>query len=837
MPTQTRGRQIKDDDVGREDINVTTIGRALATKVIAGTNIGISYTGADVGTGDVTVGLSGVVGVGNGGTGVSTITGVVIGNATSAFTGVAGTSNQVLRRNTANTAYEFFTLPASVLGTIALGQVAFGTAANTVGGDNGLFWDNTNKRLGIGTASPQRRLDVFTTANSATEYQFSLRNGQGSNNVSTGIVFGFNTVSVDPDYLSAISSIVTNRTTRAADLTFLTAATGTLIERMRLNSAGNLGLGVTPSAWGSSTFKVLDIGSTTSLYNDGGTILSENSFINSSFQYIYKTTNFASRYDQVSGQHRWFNAPSGTAGNSISFTQAMTLGSNSGLSIGTPSAAPAQGLLVQGAATFSSSVTVAGTIPATSGKLSVLTSTSTLGATADLGLLISNDGSAGKLAQIGFGYSESRSAAVIGGIISNGGGSTTSDLFFATRSTTVGSTAPTERMRITSAGNVGIGTASPAANLHLAGGVFILGQNKIDGSSDNLKIMSDFANISGSSTIEFSVDNSEKMRIFNDGNVLIQSGGTFTNAGFRLDVNGTGRFSGNLLVSTTSTSISNTLQFVPTNTNGQIRGQFILQTVSDTSVNTNDAYRWKVAAVGGAGNSGNWNSNLNFLRTTRAGVTDETVFTLNGYTGAATFSSSVTATNGNFSGFTRITGVTGVPSTGQGLELYYNASTGLASVGSFDRGAGVQKALELQALTISLKTGGSERMLITSGGNVLIGTTTDNSNKLRVNGTIFSDSSVTATSFFESSDATIKTLVEDAYQAKGIDSVVAKLYIKNGKQELGYYAQDLEGVLPSAVSKGSNGLLNLSYREVHTAKIAYLEQRIKQLENELVKPS
>jgi hypothetical protein len=128
-------------------------------------------------------------------------------------------------------------------------------------------------------------------------------------------------------------------------------------------------------------------------------------------------------------------------------------------------------------------------------------------------------------------------------------------------------------------------------------------------------------------------------------------------------------------------------------------------------------------------------------------------------------------------------------------------------------------------------------LVLQTNGNVTIGTTTDNGNRLRVNGTIFSDSSVTATSFFESSDATIKTLVEDDYQAKGIESVVAKLYIKNGKKELGYYAQDLEGVLPSAVSKGSNGLLNLSYREVHTAKIAYLEQRIKQLENELVKPS
>jgi hypothetical protein len=107
----------------------------------------------------------------------------------------------------------------------------------------------------------------------------------------------------------------------------------------------------------------------------------------------------------------------------------------------------------------------------------------------------------------------------------------------------------------------------------------------------------------------------------------------------------------------------------------------------------------------------------------------------------------------------------------------------------------------------------------------------------RTTGSLTATGSITATSFFESSDATIKTLVEDSYQAKGIDSVVAKLYIKNGKQELGYYAQDLEGVLPSAVSKGTDGLLNLSYREVHTAKIAYLEQRIKQLENELLKPS
>jgi hypothetical protein len=105
--------------------------------------------------------------------------------------------------------------------------------------------------------------------------------------------------------------------------------------------------------------------------------------------------------------------------------------------------------------------------------------------------------------------------------------------------------------------------------------------------------------------------------------------------------------------------------------------------------------------------------------------------------------------------------------------------------------------------------------------------------RLNSNATATFSSSVTATSFFESSDATIKTLVEDNYQAKGIESVVAKLYIKNGKQELGYFAQDLEDILPSAVNKDSDGLLNLSYREVHTAKIAALEKEITELKKQL----
>ena len=57
----------------------------------------------------LTAGWTGQLAVGRGGSGASTLTGVLIGNGTSAFTGVTGTASQILRRNAGNTAYEFFT--------------------------------------------------------------------------------------------------------------------------------------------------------------------------------------------------------------------------------------------------------------------------------------------------------------------------------------------------------------------------------------------------------------------------------------------------------------------------------------------------------------------------------------------------------------------------------------------------------------------------------------------------------------------------------------------------------------------------------------------------------
>ena len=99
---------------------------------------------------------------------------------------------------------------------------------------------------------------------------------------------------------------------------------------------GNVGIGVTPSAWYGDYTRAIEVGTAP----DNGTIWSSlnlqhshigigaNFYMDSSFIPRYKDSYPASQYQQEFGRHLWFIAPSGTTGNTITWNTAMTLDNN-----------------------------------------------------------------------------------------------------------------------------------------------------------------------------------------------------------------------------------------------------------------------------------------------------------------------------------------------------------------------------------------------------------------------------------------------------------------------------------------------------------------------------
>ncbi len=171
----------------------------------------------------------------------------------------------------------------------------------------------TSTGLGIGTSSPSAIASGYATIHAAST------NGGG-------VKFG-TTSSLNIGYAAGSAAGVEIGTQGALPLTLFTNN----VTRATLDSSGNLGLGVTPSAW-SGYGGVLElkgqgfVGSATANMQVGA-----NFFFNGSNS-IYKTSAAASFYQQNSGTHIWYIAPSGTAGNAITganaFVQVMTVSSD-----------------------------------------------------------------------------------------------------------------------------------------------------------------------------------------------------------------------------------------------------------------------------------------------------------------------------------------------------------------------------------------------------------------------------------------------------------------------------------------------------------------------------
>jgi len=158
-------------------------------------------------------------------------------------------------------------------------------------------------------------------------------------------------------------SALTNPVTGTGTTNYLPKFTGasTIGNSNLINDAsGNLGLGVTPSAWGSS-YKAIQISAGASFYGINSdsryAVMGANTYNNNTND-IYIGSGAASLYVQGIGAHQWFTATSGTAGNAISFTQAMTLNASGRLLLNTTSDDGSTTFQVNGTGRFSGNVFV-----------------------------------------------------------------------------------------------------------------------------------------------------------------------------------------------------------------------------------------------------------------------------------------------------------------------------------------------------------------------------------------------------------------------------------------------------------------------------------------------
>lgn len=266
--------------------------------------------------------------------------------------------------------------------------------------------------------------------------------------------------------------------------------------------AENVGIGITPSA-SFSGVEVLQLGKGMTLMgntNDDRAAMMANLYLDSNTAFRYVMDGLAGKVAIEDGIITFGTAPSGIAGEVATVTERMRIDS--------------------------------------SGLTTIKRTGITGVAKADMILQIGYEGNNGQNNLIGFGYNGGTNIpAYIGYTTTSGGGSTQGDLVFATRGVTT-DTAPTERMRISASGNVGIGQApSDFADwrvLELKGltnGSMLNFENSSSVRTGAI-VMNDASSLlrlqtMTASGIAFEPNNAEAMRIDSSGNVGI--GGSPTN--------------------------------------------------------------------------------------------------------------------------------------------------------------------------------------------------------------------------------------------------------------------------------------------------------------------
>jgi hypothetical protein len=179
--------------------------------------------------------------------------------------------------------------------------------------------------IGIGTSSPAYKLDVSGVGRFTGDAANFLYLEKSAN---TGVYARWKRP--NKEYILALD--INNN--GGNDFTIYDATANA--SRLTIDTSGNLGLGVVPSAWGSS-YRAIDISGGAAIAGlSNWTYITANAYDNGT-NWIYKSSSYATLSLAINGEQRWYTAPSGTAGSAITFTQAMTLDASGRLGIGTTS--------------------------------------------------------------------------------------------------------------------------------------------------------------------------------------------------------------------------------------------------------------------------------------------------------------------------------------------------------------------------------------------------------------------------------------------------------------------------------------------------------------------